>query len=520
MKKQLSALISLTAVLIAGFFYIGQNSSMTQAQGIALPDGDKILAWVANATEPGNQGASQPGSLVFFNSDGTQEVLLELPQGTSRVMACGDNATSPDGSLLALFVGQDSGTLYVQRDQELELVTVANGVNAMACTGNGTFQFAPDGSRYAYLDYSADFANSLSPVGRLQVHESAGHSRTGSFENVAAFDLRDDTIASVSFFNNNNSEAVEVAISLWDGSSSREVATLFSDEENRCFYNSASTQVMDSDKLAVVLGYRCNLGPQRDSQWQFYVVDTTARSATLLSSDMAGGRFFPFTRTNQVFSSPDGETVFFTVPDGISNRSVSLKATEITEAALRDVVNRDLQMGTLSDPPYTSGNHAPLLSPDRRWLASVGNDANQNARLIVVDLASPDLPPIEVSAGSARDTISEILFTPDSSRIVFVAGGNNGNNNAVLVLDLSNGTETRISRGRYEQGVISPDGTMLGLVNWNLFKDDEAPRYDLTLLDLASAGQGTLFEGGEIVEEELTNPQFAYPLVWRAGQTP
>ncbi|MCA9912786.1 MAG: hypothetical protein KC496_05540, partial [Anaerolineae bacterium] len=90
------------------------------AQG-AVPGmaaGDKVLAWVAPGEAPGRQGASSPGQLVFFSSDAEMETILELPQGTTRVMACGDHATAPDGSNFAFMTtvtagGSESGTIYL-----------------------------------------------------------------------------------------------------------------------------------------------------------------------------------------------------------------------------------------------------------------------------------------------------------------------------------------------------------------------------------------------------------------------
>jgi hypothetical protein len=43
----------------------------------------------------------------------------------------------------------------------------------------------------------------------------------------------------------------------------------------------------------------------------------------------AGGRYFGFSDTNAAFSSPDGSILWFTVPDGFSNQSVSVRYTNV-----------------------------------------------------------------------------------------------------------------------------------------------------------------------------------------------
>lgn len=473
-----------------------------------------VLAWVADGEQAGTQRADAPGSLVWMTPDGIESTLLDLPQRTARVVPCGDHATAPDGEAFAFFVGsENTGDLHLVRDGDR--VTVAEGINAMACVGLGTFQFSPDGERLGYLDYSSDYRDRLSPTGRLVIHPGDGDDALASFDNASAFFLADDELYFTAFFTGNRDQAVEVAINVWDGDQVMEIATIFADEaENDCFYNSASLAPLDEDRIAALLGYRCNRGPVRETQWQLYLVNRQNRSATLAADGTTIGRFFPFTRTNAVFSAPETGTLYFTVPDGLNNRSVSVKALDLATQTVRDVIDQYALMVGLSNLPYQPDAHAPLRSPDGRWLALVTSDPNSDAALNLIDMAAPDLPPITLSAGSRGDTISEMVFSGDSSTLYYVAGGTDGSDNSLFALDLASATVTRLTRGNFGQGVLSPDGGTLALIDWQRFADDQPPLQRVIGYDISAGSSSVWVEGGAVVNAQLTEPRFAYPLAW------
>jgi hypothetical protein len=494
----------------------------TPETSTALAGGDRILAWVAPAVAPGTQSGDSPGRLVFFDIEGNQEPVLDLPNGLNRVVPCGADATSPDNTHFAMLAGgQTAATLYMMRNASPDLITVAEDVHPSACTGNN-FQWSPDGSRYAYLNLGANVASETSPRGFLTIFDATDNSEITREDSVAGFHLTDDGAALLSFFYNDDNEATEVAISLWDGSATREVATLNADEDNGCYYNSGSITTLQDERLAALMGYRCDAGGTR---WQLYYINPETRTANQVASDTSPGGFFPFTANNSIFTAPNGEFIFFTVPDGNSTQTVSIQSAELNtdSPTITTIVERFALMANSSDLPYdinptNNANQTARLSPDGRWLATVTNTINGDATLYVIDMNEPDLPPIEVDAGDRDDSISEMLFTPDSSRLIYVAGGDDGANNSLFSLELETGSDVRITRGRYAQGVLSPDGETMALMQWILYAEDEDPYLSLVQVDIGGALENTLFEGGEVVDGELQNQQFAYPLSWRQGE--
>lgn len=498
------------------------------AVGEAIPgllDGQHLLAWLAPADRSGNHSASSPGELVLFKSDGSTESLLTLPEGTTSVRACGPNSSSQDGTTFAFHVADataQSGTLYLLHASSSELMAIDESLHPIGCVGSSPFQFSDDGSTFAYIDWNADATTVQSPFGFLRIHDTASGDEIASFENVTTFDLTSEGAVWVNFFVNDDREATEVGITTWDGNVDIEVSTLVGDEENDCFYISASVTETDNGLMAV-MGYRCNRGNNTATQWEFYNIDTANRAAQLEATDTSVGNYFVFSDTNAIFASPDGSNIIYSVPDGISNRTASLFGTTVNSVEPTIILERYGVMPSVSDLPYDANNATAKLSPDGRYFAIVGNDVgnNNSATLYVFDLNDVSVPPITLDAGDQGDTIGDMVFNLNSDTLYYVAGTDEGGNNSLYALDLTTGTEARVRRGRFAQMVVSPDNSTIAVMNWVEF-DPAEPRYlTLEVIDIASTAPTTIYVGGEITDDnELINPSFAYPLTWIAEPAP
>lgn len=486
---------------------------VSSAQDSPMPPGDQLLVWIGSGAQAGDQTAQNPGQLMFMDSSGTLTPISAVPLQSTRVIPCGNAATSPDGNTFAFYMGNDTGLLYIMQGTNPPVI-VNDALHAMACVGNGTFQYTPDSSRFAYLDYDANVNTANYPKGWLRLYNTADASLLQSFENVTAFDINNDNAAFVVFFTDNQQLAVEAAINIWDGTTDREVATLTAEEN--CLYTDATIEVLPDGRLAAVMGYRCTVGDGR-TQWQFYLIDPESRSATLIAGNFLPGRYFNFSRTNNIFTSSDGSVIYFTVPDGVTNYTVALATMDINTASTQIILPNQTIMPRLSQNTYANENPPPAFSRDGQWMVAVQNTPNNEATLTAIDLDAPDLPPIELSAGERGDLFSMMAITPDSSRVAYVAGATDGADNSLFALDLLTGVEFRVKRGRYGTGVMSPDGTHVAVINWQVIDDDIPPFQALALVELDTSAEQTLWQGGEIVDGDLSNQQFIYPLSWRRG---
>jgi Tol biopolymer transport system component len=242
-------------------------------------------------------------------------------------------------------------------------------------------------------------------------------------------------------------------------------------------------------------------------------VDATNRSMTLLTSSPAEGRYVPVSRTNAMYVSPDGSTLVFAIPDGITAYTSALVKANLVEMGMSPVTEKFVVMPSVTARPYATENHLPVLSPNGSLLAVVRNDPNNLATLVVIDLANPGVPPIEIALNDRGEIVSELLFTPDSSILYYVQGGEA--NRALYALDMLSGSESRVSRGRLAQGVLSPEGTKIALIRRELGGERQTPYITLIAQDIATGNETVLFTGGEIVDNKVVNQRFAYLLAWR-----
>lgn len=478
------------------------------AQSSVMPTGEKLLAWIAPGAEPGKQPANSPGNLVFVNGDGSQETVLEIPALTAHVTPCGDTPTSPDGKQFAFYVGSDKGTIYMMTGILPQLQVVHQDINAMTCTGMPTFLFSPDSARFAYLEYADGFNLEVSPTGRLYIRAANTYETLATLNAVAAFDIDNASAAVVTFFYNDDREAVEAEVSLWNGVANQPIASVTA--ESRCYYTSASVEMLPDGRLAAIMGHRCETGDGR-TRWQFYMIDPNSRVMTLVMSDVSAGRYFAPAMTNQVFSTPGSGAVYFTIPDGLTNNTVSINSLLLADMGIAPVINGQVVMSIMSLKPYVRANHVALMSPDGNWLAMVQNDANNNARLTLLELAAPDLPPIEIALGERGAIVDELLFSPDSQHLFYITSGSGS---ALYRVDLRVGAEVRVKRGNYGHGVMSPQGTALALVAYETINERDT-YMKLVIYDLTSGIETELFAGAEIVDNKITNQHFIYPLAWR-----
>ena len=511
---RVTLLAAIAVVLLALLLVTGQESA-TPTASAQDTGGERMLVWVGNGAAPGEHSASEPGQLVYMFPDGEMQPVMEIPPQTSRVVACGGGASSPDDSYFAFFVGLERGQLFLMQGADT-ITQLDDDYHTLGCTGKQAFQYSPDSSRFAMIDYNKLPADETFPAtGRLRLGETASASITTSFENAAAFALGDDSMAYVGFFTNDEGEATEAGVFLVEDGQDREVSTLFADED--CRFTSAEVGMVSDGRLVAVMGQRCRVSGQIQTQWQFYTVDPETRSATLALSDQQPASFFWYARSNNLYTAPDGTSVLHTIPDGLTASSTSLVAVNVDDVSSTVIVPNNTVMPRFTNRPYLTQNHLPVISPDGRWLALTTNTANDEATLLLFDLNNLDLPPIEIAARDRGDTFAEVLFTPDSSRVVYVAGAPNAGDNSLFALDLETENDFRVERGHFAQGAISPDGSTVALMEWQIPEDDREPNYvNLVTVDVETGERTTLFEGAEIVDGEVTNQQFAFPLTWRS----
>ncbi|MBI5667543.1 MAG: PD40 domain-containing protein [Chloroflexi bacterium] len=463
-----------------------------------------LLVWSGAA--PDRPTPEQPGQIALLSEDGTVTPLFDVPAPATRLAVC---ATSPDGSVLAFYAGDDNGALYLQSGFSAPVQIEA--VPALTCLGGGRVEFSPDGRWLAYIAYEPGAAQSEFADGFLRVVDTGTAQPVFNGENATAFELIPGGVAYISFYTNDRNEADEAAITVWDGSARREVVTLRPSGPD-CRFVSGQLAAAPNARYLVVMGQRCKGGDSR-TQWQLYAINPAEGSATLAASDFQVGAFVPFARTNDIFFARDGSRAYFTIPDGVTAYTAGVKAVNLADLTVSDVIERQAVLPNFSG----AANVFPQFSPDGRWLALVVTSPNNDNTLTVLDLANPTVAPITLPAGSRGDVFSALAFAPDGRRLYTIMGGAFlGADNSLISIDLSTGSSNRVARGRFAQWlVVMPDG-QIAVTDWQIPADAKEPPYLNTVVINPDTGiTTTWFTGADVVDGKVTNRRFALPLAWR-----
>ncbi len=443
--------------------------------------------------------------LVLIGLDRTIVPVQSLGANDIAAM-CSENAMSPNGELAAIYTGgAERGTLHLMRGTSMPQ-TVAQ-IEYLACA-LGNIAYTSDSARLAYVDYPPAASRQEFARGTLRLIDTTSLESVWSADNVVAFDMAADGIAYVSFYTNSQEEADEAAINWYDNSSEREVATLIPNSEDCRFTSASIARVSSASQTAVVMGQRCD--GEAQTRWQFYIVGDDA-STTLASSDTQPGDFVAFARNNTLLTSPDGASLYFTVPDGLTANTVAIAAVDRVGLDVEVVVPRQAIFATFRG----AANAEPRLSADGRWLGFTLTTPNNENTLYALDLGDRANPPITISAGARGDIISALTFLPDSTRIAYVSGAAEGGDNSLFTLNLSTGTENRVRRGNFGRRIaLSPDGSQIALEEWATATDANGrsfPYRAVRVVSFESSTEMTLFED---TTSEAADRQSAYPLAW------
>ncbi len=472
----------------------------------------QMLVWIANGEFPGDQADDSPGRLLFVSGDGASKTTLRLPEGTDRVRACTDQASSPNGTYFAFYVGERDGTLYMT-DGGDEVESVAENVSAMACLGMGTFQYSPDSTRLGYIDFAEDAFLDTTPaaVGTLSIRTSADREELLAQENVTGFDLSDDAAVMVGIF----AEQQEVAVLQWTENIPQEISTLTASED--CEFAAADVTFANPSTAFVLTGESCS-GINPINRWTLHNVNIEDRTTTRITEGETQGAYLGRARTNTVYASEDGQTIYFTFPNGDKTWIANMHAVTDAGAGEETLLVEDVSMPRFQpNTPYNlAANTEPVRSVDRNWLAVTSEAFFGDAAVHIIDLNAAEPYTISSRLPNRNDTVSAMAFTQDSGSLLFVTGGNETDDNALRAIELPNGTDRTITRGRFgTQMVVRADGNAVTLTDWQVITEPEAGSYqNLIVIDLESNEESLVLEGAELTDE-IEQQRFFYPLNWR-----
>lgn len=483
-----------------------------------LADGDRLLVWQAPAEAPQKQFADLVGDLAYIESDNTVNTVAPILQQSTLVEPCTLHALSPDERQFAIYQGTEGGvvaSLYLMTDGASP-VLVDDSFSLLACRGgNGTMVYSKDSTRLAYIDYEranqVDFAD-----GYFRLINLSDMSELYSQRQVTAFVLDGDTIIFARYFTDTFNEADELAVVKYNlaNGAEQEIATLYVEDDETCRFLNAKL-AFNNDKPYLSLVSRCK--NQDSNLMSVYELDQAGGDPVLLFTEEARAQFAPYSETNNLIFANDGTTLIYTIPDGVTNNTVGVHAYGLETGDKTTLIPQNVIVPTFSG---TGNDAAWRVSRDGKWLGVVLNAPSFNERvgLRVISLDDPFAPQAVFDNRSQEDQLPYFSFNGDNDKVIFVAGGVDGDDNSIYTLDVAGGAEAeRVVRGNFSRWATpSPRLTSLAILEYHILEDDvRGPDWlDTVIIDLETGEKSTVFVGGEIVDGVSSNLQFAQPILW------
>lgn len=478
------------------------------------PSTGALLVWIGEGNAPENRAPNSTSQLAALLPNGTLTTLIEFDARTVGVQRCTGQPFSADGRRFAFFASQpaeggERGTLYQMTDFGAPATI---GVTHTLTCAHDHFGYSPDGSRLAYIDFQRFGDADENVSGTLRVLNSDSLDEMGRFERATSFAFTERELLFLQFFPNADNAVDEVAISAWDGAASREVSAITA--RANCRFSGGEISPAGSDFIAVLLGERCR-GNAR-ARWQIYLIDREARSSTLIASAEQPGGYFPATQTYNMYTTPDGQQAVFSFADGLTRNTASVLALDFNAPdTTQTLIDRASIMRRYVPLRFSLPDIAPAaVSRDGNFWALAVNPPG-SSELAVIDFNALDAA-IRIPITRSGDAVRAMAFTPDSSTLVYIAGGLQGADTSLYHLDLGLGVENRVARGQFAPAIAVRADAAAALVQYRMTSEARPRPYtDLVLVEADGAQRDLL--GGVVLDEQGFFVGFRYivPLAWR-----
>lgn len=478
------------------------------------PSTGALLVWIGEGNAPENRTPNSSSQLAALLPNGTLTTLIEFDQRTVGVQRCSGQPFSADGRRFAFFASQpaeggERGTLYQMTDFGAPATI---GVTHTLTCAHDHFGYSPDGTQLAYIDFQQFGDADENVIGTLRVLNTDTLEERGRFERATSFAFHESELLFLQFFPNADNAVDEVAISAWDGTASREVSAITA--RANCRFSGGEISPAGEGFIAVLLGERCRGGAR--SRWQIYLVDREARSSTMVASAEQPGGYFPATQTYNMYTTPGGEQAVFSFADGLTRNTASIYGLNFdTPDTTQMLIDRAAIMRRYVPLRFSLPDIAPAArSRDGNfWAVSVNPPGS--SELVVIDFNALDAA-IRIPIARTGDAVRAMAFTPDSSTLVYIAGGLEGADTSLYHLDLTLGVENRIARGQFAPAIAVRADAAAALVQYRMTSEARPRPYtDLVLVEADGAQRDLL--GGIVLDEQGFFVGFRYivPLAWR-----
>jgi len=388
----------------------------------------RVFAWNPNTAQ-----------LTWFGKDAKMSAVGQPDLSKSNFSICG---VTPNGDNLIVLQGTDMLLLPLNGGAP---VTLGQNIT-LACDLPGRTQISPDGNRLATIKYTVDAISQSYASGVLRVVKIPDATQQTTLDNVVSFDLQNDGVVAVQFFNNTKGQAKTADIIFWDGNKIRKIEESLGvqnkDDKADCEFV-AGKALRVAERVYILFGEKCK---QIGNTWRIRRVDFSGANGQDLVSGKTGANgsaaYFTNAATNEMYVFPNGNDILFTVPNGVSSDLVNVERLSTADSTVKDVLQ------SVASDEF-------MRSPDGKFYLFVTRNGDKTEQLYLYDLTQPDKSPAAVTGGGKLDRITGAAWQKDSQRLFYNI---TGDTQALYSYNLK-GESNLIARGTFTGLGINQDGS-------------------------------------------------------------
>lgn len=466
-------------MVLAAVALAGCNLGINQPQGVqptttpvngvvpgAALSSPRALAWNPNAKE-----------LAWYMAGASLPLSTGLSE-RSIVLNCG---STRDGDII--YVGGDTAQPILYPHSGGAPINLGDTIG-LACSLPDLLQVRSDGQLMGVIQYEPDAIRQNFTAGTLRLLKLPEAQPLFLVDRATAFEMYDDGVLFLRFFEDANAQAKSGDLRWWDGNTDRILEENIEAIEGCQMVAARVTK--SGNTVYSLLGERC---AGKGSTWRLvetrFDTDKTLGNSKNVANLATGGRYFTNAGSLNVWPLPDGEQVLITYPNGVAADLVDLVRVHRSTGDVQSVMEN---LAVDQYPP--SVPRRLLLNAPGDRLAFVTRDPDGGETLYLYNLKEPQTEPVKVAGGNRSERITGVVWTADGQRLFYAI---TGDLNGVSYFSLS-GEDKLVARGVFQNIAIDPDGKYV-VVSEQTRSDANDVRNNLTAIEVGTGNRTVLVQG-------------------------